>query len=152
MSGVASTLDVRVERSSPEPTTAVLPTAMLVLYPSRDRSNDSLLPVGGRVTVEYQAIWSARSSVDGFGEAVADAWTAAYLAHTGDKDDTVVVDPGNGFRYVFDLAGALGTKCAAGCPGSSACGADLSPVAGVGTAAACEDFHDQAVSTMTVAT
>jgi hypothetical protein len=67
-------------------------------------------PVGGRVRVEYQGIWSARSSVDGFGETLVDAWTAAYLSQAGDKDEMVVVDPGNGFDYVFDLAGTLGDE------------------------------------------
>lgn len=63
--------------------------------------------------VEYQQRWSARDSVHGFGHGLCDAWAAEYSAGTGlDPDDLVVIDPGNGFSYLFDLAGTLrGVSC-----------------------------------------
>jgi len=63
--------------------------------------------------VDYQQRWSARDSVAGFGHGLCDAWAAEYSAETGlDADDLVVIDPGNGFSYLFDLAGTLrGVSC-----------------------------------------
>lgn len=63
--------------------------------------------------VEYQQRWSARDSVAGFGHGLCDAWAAEYSAGTGlDPDDLVVIDPGNGFSYLFDMAGTLrGVSC-----------------------------------------
>ena len=58
--------------------------------------------------MEYQHWWSARQNVAHFGQRICDAWASEYLLSTGaDPDDLVVIDPGNGFNYLFDLAGAL---------------------------------------------
>jgi hypothetical protein len=60
------------------------------------------------MTVDYQRRWSVRDSVTGFGQGLCDAWAAEYSAGAGlDPGDLVVVDPGNGFSYLFDLAGTL---------------------------------------------
>ena len=68
---------------------------------------------GWNMSMEYQQRWSARDSVAGFGHGLCDAWAAEYSAGTGpNPDDLVVVDPGNGFSYLFDLAGTLrGESC-----------------------------------------
>jgi DNA/RNA non-specific endonuclease len=58
--------------------------------------------------MEYQRWWSARRSTAGFGEVICDAWASEYLEATGaDPSDLVIVDPGNGFNYLFDLACTL---------------------------------------------
>lgn len=58
--------------------------------------------------MEYHQWWSARQSAAHFGQRIRDAWASEYLLSTGaDPDDLVVVDPGNGFNYLFDLAGSL---------------------------------------------
>src|SRR5688572_22143465 len=60
----------------------------------------------GRPT-DYQQLWRS-DAVDEFAERVCDVWIAEYTASTGcPAPDIVVVDPGNGFNYVFDLAGSL---------------------------------------------
>ena len=68
---------------------------------------------GWNMSMEYQQRWSARASVAGFGHGLCDAWAAEYSAGAGpDPGDLVVVDPGNGFSYLFDLAGTLrGESC-----------------------------------------
>ena len=66
------------------------------------------------MSVDYQRRWSARDSVAGFGQGLCDAWAAEYSAGAAELDpgDLVVVDPGNGFSYLFDLAGTLrGESC-----------------------------------------
>lgn len=58
--------------------------------------------------MDYQRWWRSRASVEGFGEVLAAEWSRSYLAATGaSTDDLVAVDPGNGFLYMFDLAGSL---------------------------------------------
>ena len=63
--------------------------------------------------MEYQQRWSAKDNLASFGHGLCDTWAAEYAAGTGpDPDDLVVVDPGNGFSYLFDLAGTLrGESC-----------------------------------------
>ena len=65
------------------------------------------------MSVDYQRRWSVRASVAGFGQDICDAWAAEYCAGAEpDPGDLVVVDPGNGFSYLFDLAGTLrGESC-----------------------------------------
>jgi hypothetical protein len=69
-------------------------------------------PIPGRgIQLEYGRLWNARRNVDDFGNQLGEMWTAEYLSSTGaDPGDLVVVDPGNGFSYVFDLAGSLGVE------------------------------------------
>jgi hypothetical protein len=64
--------------------------------------------------MKYHHWWSARQSAAHFGQRICDAWASEYLLSAGaDPGDLVVVDPGNGFNYLFDLAGALrGELCA----------------------------------------
>src|SRR6266702_344769 len=58
--------------------------------------------------MEYHHWWSARQNAAHFGQRICDAWASEYLLSAGaDPEDLVVVDPGNGFNYLFDLAGAL---------------------------------------------
>lgn len=58
--------------------------------------------------MDYRVWWSTRSSVEHFGELVTDEWASEYMMRTGAAcGDLVVVDPGNGFNYLFDLAGSL---------------------------------------------
>jgi DNA/RNA non-specific endonuclease len=58
--------------------------------------------------MEYQRWWSARQSPAHFGQRICEAWASEYVLSTGaDPGDLVVVDPGNGFSYLFDLAGTL---------------------------------------------
>jgi hypothetical protein len=58
--------------------------------------------------VDYQRLWEVRGSVDDFGERLSELWAAEYLSSTAAaRADLVVVDPGNGFKYTFDLAGSL---------------------------------------------
>ena len=64
------------------------------------------------VSVDYQRRWSARDSVVGFGQGIGDAWATEYSAWAEpDPDNLVVIDPGNGFSYLFDLAGTLSGEC-----------------------------------------
>jgi len=65
------------------------------------------------VGVDYQRRWSVRDSVARFGQDICDAWAAEYSAGAElAPDDLVVIDPGNGFSYLFDLAGTLrGEPC-----------------------------------------
>lgn len=65
---------------------------------------------GWNISVEYRRRWSASDSVAGFGQGICDAWAREYSAGAElDPDDLVVVDPGNGFSYLFrpgrDIAG-----------------------------------------------
>lgn len=58
--------------------------------------------------MDYQRWWRDRRGLADFGRRLCDAWTSAYLAASGaDLAELVLVDPGNGFRYLFDLAGSL---------------------------------------------
>src|ERR1017187_10065993 len=58
--------------------------------------------------MEYQGWWSARQSATAFGQRICDAWALEYLLWTdADPGELVVVDPGNRFNYLFDLAGTL---------------------------------------------
>ena len=65
------------------------------------------------MSVDYQRRWSVRGSVAGFGQDICDAWASEYSAGAElDTENLVVVDPGNGFSYLFDLAGTLrGEPC-----------------------------------------
>ena len=67
----------------------------------------------GILSVDYQRRWSVRASIAGFGQDICDAWASEYCAGAEpDPGDLVVVDPGNGFSYLFDLAGSLqGEPC-----------------------------------------
>lgn len=58
--------------------------------------------------MDYHAVWADKTTVKAFGDRLLDAWASDYLASVnGDDDELVVVDPGNGFSYLFDLAGSL---------------------------------------------
>ena len=58
--------------------------------------------------MDYQRWWRDRRGLADFGRRLCDAWTSAYLAASGaDLAELVLVDPGNGFSYLFDLAGSL---------------------------------------------
>src|SRR5690349_4224907 len=57
--------------------------------------------------IDYQRLWTDREDTDQFGERLVNAWSGAYLAAVDGADDLVLVDPGNGFTYLFDRAGAL---------------------------------------------
>lgn len=58
--------------------------------------------------MDYQQRWTVKDGVAAFGQALCDAWAAEYSAGAElDPGDLVVVDPGNGFSYLFDLAGTL---------------------------------------------
>jgi hypothetical protein len=63
-----------------------------------------------QTTVDYVGLRESSRDLDTFGERLLDVWTDAYLAETRTacRADLVVVDPGNGFNYLFDLAGSLG--------------------------------------------
>lgn len=77
------------------------------------------------MSVDYQRRWSVRGSVAGFGQDICDAWASEYSAGAElDTENLVVVDPGNGFSYLFDLAGTLrGEPCSrAPAPGARAVG------------------------------
>jgi DNA/RNA non-specific endonuclease len=65
------------------------------------------------MSVDYQRRWSVKASIAGFGQDICDAWASEYCAGAEpDPGDLVVVDPGNGFSYLFDLAGSLqGESC-----------------------------------------
>ena len=65
------------------------------------------------VGVDYQRRWLVRDSVARFGQNICDAWAAEYSAGAEvHPEDLVVTDPGNGFSYLFDLAGTLrGEPC-----------------------------------------
>jgi hypothetical protein len=65
------------------------------------------------MSVDYQRRWSVRASIAGFGQGICDAWASEYCSGTEpDSGDLVVVDPGNGFSYLFDLAGSFrGEPC-----------------------------------------
>jgi len=57
--------------------------------------------------VDYQRLWQAVAP-DDFGPRVSAVWTDEYLTEIrAEPSDIVVVDPGNGFNYVFDLAGSM---------------------------------------------
>ena len=63
---------------------------------------------GWNVSVDYQRRWLVRDNVAGFGQDICDGWASEYSAGAElDPEDLVVIDPGNGFRYLFDLAGTL---------------------------------------------
>jgi len=57
--------------------------------------------------VDYESLWAASRSAGDFGQRICDAWASEYMRAELDKEDLVVVDPGNGFSYLFDLAGSL---------------------------------------------
>jgi hypothetical protein len=58
--------------------------------------------------VDYQQLWRA-GPPDEFGSKASEQWIAEYLsAVNAAQSDIVIVDPGNRFNYVFDLAGSLG--------------------------------------------
>jgi|GEM_PF-1171423 len=67
--------------------------------------------------MDYQRWWQDRRSPADFGQRICDAWASQYLAASGaDPADLVVVDPGNGFSYLFDLAGSLSGQTPRGHP------------------------------------
>ena len=68
------------------------------------------------VDIDYQCLWRKRQGTDQFGERLVHAWHGAYLAAVEGADDLVLVDPGNGFTYLFDRAGALRPTPAAQVP------------------------------------
>ena len=52
-------------------------------------------------------MWADKTSVKAFGEVLVNTWASEYAASANVADDElVVVDPGNGFNYLFDLAGS----------------------------------------------
>ena len=58
--------------------------------------------------MRYDRWWRARGSRDHFGERISRAWVDEYITFAlADPADLVEVDPGNGFRYTFDLAGTM---------------------------------------------
>jgi hypothetical protein len=58
--------------------------------------------------MEYQRWWRDSYGPADFGRQLCEAWSSQYLGASGaDLADLVVVDPGNGFSYLFDLAGSL---------------------------------------------
>jgi hypothetical protein len=58
--------------------------------------------------MDYQRWWSIRHSTTQFGELLGDAWAQDYLSFArAEPEDMVTVDPGNGFSYLYDLAGTL---------------------------------------------
>ncbi len=63
--------------------------------------------------MDYQRWWSASQSAGHFGELICDAWTSDYLSSAqAEPEDLVTVEPGNGFTYLYDLAGTLrGDSC-----------------------------------------
>ena len=68
-------------------------------------------------SVDYQRWWAARAGVAGFGQEICDAWAAEYSVWAElDPADLIVVDPGNGFSYLFDLAGTLRGECCSRAP------------------------------------
>src|SRR5579859_322506 len=67
--------------------------------------------------MDYQRWWQDRRSPADFGQRICDAWASQYLAASGaDPADLVVVDPGNGFSYLFDLADSLSGQAPRGHP------------------------------------
>jgi hypothetical protein len=59
-------------------------------------------------SVDYQRWWQKRQSATRFAKQICDAWISEYLsAAEADPGDLFVVDPGDGFNYIFDLAGSL---------------------------------------------
>jgi hypothetical protein len=71
-----------------------------------DRSSD----------IDYQRLWAGREGVNHFGDRLIDAWSRTYLGAVDRGDDLVLVDPGNGFAYLFDRTGALRPVPAAHAP------------------------------------
>jgi hypothetical protein len=63
--------------------------------------------------MDYQQLWAVREGASCFGQAICDTWASEYSVWAEpDPEDLVVVDPGNGFSYLFDLAGELrGQTC-----------------------------------------
>jgi hypothetical protein len=58
--------------------------------------------------MDYQRWWSVRHSTAQFGELLCDAWAHDYLSSVhAEPEELVTVDPGNGFSYLYDLAGTL---------------------------------------------
>ena len=58
--------------------------------------------------MDYHRVWAVKTSVKAFGEVLVNTWASEYAASANVADDElVVVDPGNGFNYLFDLAGSL---------------------------------------------
>jgi hypothetical protein len=66
---------------------------------------------------DYERGWQDCRTPAAFDQWLCDAWTSEYLAGCGAAGaDLVVVDPGNGFSYVFDLAGSLRREAPRGHP------------------------------------
>jgi hypothetical protein len=58
--------------------------------------------------MDYQRWWPARQSTTQFGELLCDAWAQDHMSSTqAEPEDLVTIDPGNGFNYLYDLAGTL---------------------------------------------
>ena len=59
--------------------------------------------------MDHQRMWANAPTLDDFANEISTRWTSDYLAATAaDPADIVVVEPGNGYSYLFDLAGELG--------------------------------------------
>ena len=102
----------------PQPCSAVRPGDQLHVAGDcrvlRLRSSGKLMTSN---EAEYQRRWKAAGSVEDFGAWLLDAWSDRYLsAVPAAASDLVVTDPGNGFQYLFDLAGLLGHEPAAWAP------------------------------------
>ena len=73
----------------------------------RPRHRDQLT-VEWEIATDYLGNWESRTSIAQFGNCLLDSWASEYTSSNGARnEDLVVVDPGNGFNYIYDLADSL---------------------------------------------